>query len=172
MVKKTLTASIVLCWLSLPSCGYHFIGQRSGMLADINAIAIPYFENKSFEVGLERYVTEALVDEFVKSKILAVIDEAAADAVIRGHIEELSESVISYDKDDRALEYRTRITLDITLERRDTGEIIWQTKGLSHFEEYRVASEIAATEANKKIALQMAAAELAERIHDSIIEGF
>jgi len=172
MVQKALTATVLLCWLSLAACGYHFIGQKSGVLADIHAIAIPYFENKSFEVGLERYVTEALVDEFVKSRILSVVDEAAADAVIRGRIEEFSESVISYDKDDRALEYRARVTLDITLERRDTGEIIWRNKGLFHFEEYRVVSEIAATEANKKIALQMTAAELAERIHDSIIEGF
>jgi hypothetical protein len=158
--------------VSLAGCGYHFIGQESGVLSGIHSIAIPYFVNKSFEPGLERYVTEALVDEFVKSKFIAVADEAVADAVIRGRIDEFSESVISYDRDDRALEYRTRISMEVTLERKDTAEILWRTKGLYHFEEYSVAADIAETEANKKIALKMTAAELAERIHDSIIEGF
>jgi outer membrane lipopolysaccharide assembly protein LptE/RlpB len=171
-VKQAAAATIVILVVSLAGCGYHFIGQESGVLSGIHSIAIPYFVNKSFEPGLERYVTEALVDEFVKSKFIKVVDEAAADAVIRGRIEEFSESVISFDKDDRALEYRTRISLDITLERKDTAEILWRNKGLYHFEEYTVSSDIATTEANKKIALKMTAAELAERIHDSIIEGF
>jgi citrate lyase gamma subunit len=97
----------------LTGCGYHFIGQESGVLSGIRSIAVPYFVNKSFEPGLERYVTEALVDEFVKSKFVKVVDESAADAVLRGRIDEFSESVISYDRDDRALEYRTRVVLDI-----------------------------------------------------------
>jgi outer membrane lipopolysaccharide assembly protein LptE/RlpB len=165
-------AIIVILALGLAGCGYHFIGRESGALSGIHTIAIPYFINKSFEPGLERYVTEALVDEFVKSRFVQVADEAAADAVIRGRIDEFSESVISYDRDDRALEYRTRISLDVTLERKDTAEILWRTKGLYHFEEYTVSSDIATTEANKRIALKMAAAELAERIHDSVVEGF
>jgi outer membrane lipopolysaccharide assembly protein LptE/RlpB len=165
-------AIIIILALGLGGCGYHFIGQESGALSGIHSIAIPYFVNKSFEPGLERYVTEALVDEFVKSKFVKVVDEAAADAVIQGRIDEFSETVISYDRDDRALEYRTRVSLDITLERKDTAEVLWRNKGLYHFEEYTVSSDIATTEANKKIALQMTAAELAERIHDSIIEGF
>ncbi len=171
-MKHAGTATVVLLVLVMAGCGYHFIGQESGVLAGIDTIAIPYFVNKSFEPGMERYITEALVDEFVKSKFISVVVEAEADAVIRGRIEEFSETVISYDRDDRALEYRTRITLDITLERKDTAEILWRNKGLYHFEEYNVAADIAATEANKKIALKMTAAELAERIHDSIIEGF
>lgn len=171
-MKREAAATVAIVMFTLTGCGYHFIGQESGVLSGIHSIAVPYFVNKSFEPGLERYVTEALVDEFVKSKFVKVVDEAAADAVLRGRIDAFSESVISYDRDDRALEYRTRVVLDITLERKDTAEVLWRNKGLYHFEEYTVSSDIATTEANKKIALQMTAAELAERIHDSIIEGF
>ena len=171
-MKRAAAATVAIVMFSLAGCGYHFIGQESGVLSGIRSIAVPYFVNKSFEPGLERYVTEALVDEFVKSKFVKVVDESAADAVLRGRIDEFSESVISYDRDDRALEYRTRVLLDITLERKDTAEVLWRNKGLYHFEEYSVSSDVATTEANKKIALQMTAAELAERIHDSIIEGF
>jgi outer membrane lipopolysaccharide assembly protein LptE/RlpB len=171
-MKRGVAATVAIVMFGLTGCGYHFIGQESGVLSGIHSIAVPYFVNKSFEPGLERFVTEALVDEFVKSKFVKVVDESAADAVLRGRIDEFSESVISYDRDDRALEYRTRVVLDIALERKDTAEVLWRNKGLYHFEEYSVSSDIATTEANKKIALQMTAAELAERIHDSIIEGF
>ena len=158
--------------LGLAGCGYHFIGEKSGVLTGIHSIAVPYFSNKSFEAGLERYLTEALVDEFVKSRMIAVVDEGDADAVIRGKIENFREFVISFDKNDRALEYRALAVLEVTLERRDTGEVLWRNKELFHFDDYRVSSEIAETESNKLQAIKSISAEIAERIHDSIIEGF
>ena len=39
-------------------------------------------------------------------------------------------------------------------------------------EDYRVAHEIAATEANKNQAIILIAREVATRMHDSIVEGF
>ncbi len=163
---------LLLVILGLAGCGYHFIGQESEVLSGIHAIAIPYFSNKSYEARLERYLTESLVDEFVKSRMIAVVDEGDADAVIRGKIENFKEYVISFDKDDRALEYRALALLEVTLERRDTGEVLWRNKELFHFEDYRVSSEIAGTEANKEQAIKRISVEIAERIHDSIIEGF
>ena len=158
--------------LGLAGCGYHFIGQESEVLSGINAIAVPYFSNKSYEARLERYLTESLVDEFVKSRMIAIVDEGDADAVIRGKIENFKEYVISFDKDDRALEYRALVLLEVTLERRDTGEVLWRNKEFFHFEDYRVSSEIAGTEANKEQAIKRISVEIAVRIHDSIIEGF
>ena len=171
MDKKARIISSILFILGLTGCGYHFIGQ-SDVLSGIHSIAIPYFENASYEPGLERYMTEALADEFVKSRTVSIVGEGDADAVIRGKVELFKEFVIAYDKDDSALEYLIQVELDVTLEKRDTGEVIWRNKNLSHFEEYRVSSEIAVTEANKGHAIKKAAVEMAERIHDSIIEGF
>ncbi len=171
MGKKARIIISLLCIFGLIGCGYHFIGQ-SDVLTGIHSIAVPYFANESFEPGLERYMTDALVDEFVKSRIVSIVDEGDADAVIRGKIEQFREFVISYDKNDNALEYRALMVLDVTLEKRDTGEVIWRNKELFHFEDYRVSSEIAVTEANKGHIIKKIAAEMAERIHDSIIEGF
>ena len=172
MIRKTFTLLSVLLVFAIAGCGYHFIGQKSELLSGIHSIAIPYFANKSYEAGLERILTEALVDEFVKSRIIAVTSEGEADAVIRGKVENFREAVISYDKNDNAMEYRALLELDVTLEKRDTGEGLWRNNKLFHFEDYMVSSEIAATEANKQQALIKIAVEMAERIHDSIIEGF
>lgn len=170
-MTKTRVLIALLCIFGLAGCGYHFIGQ-SEVLSGIRSIAIPYFANESYEPGLERYMTEALVDEFVKSRIVPIVDEGDADAVIRGKIEQFKEFVVAYDKNDSALEYLLQVDLDVTLEKRDTGEVVWRNKGLFHFELYRVSSEIAVTEANKVDAIKKTAIELAERMHDSIIEGF
>jgi hypothetical protein len=64
------------------------------------------------------------------------------------------------------------VKLEVTLERKDTGEVLWRNKELYHFEDYRVSSEISVTEANKEQALRKIAAEIAERMHNSIVEGF
>ena len=172
MIKKELILLLLLFIFATTGCGYHFIGQESEVLSSIHSIAIPYFFNKSNEAGLERYLTEALVDEFVKSGMISIVDEGGADAVIRGQIENFREFVISYDRDDRALEYRALVLLEVTLEKKDTGKALWRNKELFHFEDYRVSSKIAVTEANKEQAIKRIAVEMAERIHDSIIEGF
>jgi len=172
LIRKCFACSILLWIFVVPGCGYHFIGQGNEALSDIHSIAIPYFTNKSYEAGLERYVTEALVDEFVKSKRFSIVAESDADAVLRGSIAQFQEIATAFNKDDYSLEYRASMKLDATLERRDTGEILWKTTALHHFEDYGVAPEIAATEANKNQAIVLIAREVATRIHDSIVEGF
>ena len=67
MGKKASILISLLCIFGLTGCGYHFIGQ-SEVLSEIHTIAIPYFENETYEPGLERYMTEALVNEFVRSR--------------------------------------------------------------------------------------------------------
>lgn len=172
MVRKYFAYGVLLGVFLLSGCGYHVIGQGNEALSGIHYIAIPYFANKSYEAGLERYVTEALVDEFVKSRMYSIVAEKDADAVLRGTIEYFKETATAYDKDNYALEYRASLQVDATLEMKDTGDVIWRTTELHHFEDYRVAPEIAATEANKNQAIGLIAREVATRMHDSIVEGF
>ena len=172
MVRKLCAYGILLGAFFHSGCGYRFIGQGNEALSGIHYIAIPYFANKSYEAGLERHVTEALVDEFVKSRMYSIVAEKDADAVLRGTIEHFKETATAYDQDTYALEYRASLTVDATLEMKDTGEILWKITKLQHFEDYRVALEIAATEANKMQAITLIAREVATRMHDSIVEGF
>jgi len=156
----------------LGGCGYHFVGEGSSLLKEIHSIAIEYLDNRTFEPGLEAIFTEAIVDEFIKSRLLDVVSKEKADAILRGTIRSFREEVISYDRDDKALEYRIHISLDLVLEKRKTGDVLWKVKNLKHTEEYPVSRNIMATEEAKDRALKKLACDLAERIHDSIIEGF
>jgi outer membrane lipopolysaccharide assembly protein LptE/RlpB len=153
-------------------CGYHFIGAKSDYLAGIETVAVPYWANKSFEPGLERALTHAVVDEFVKSSILDVVSEDEADAVLRGAIASFREYIISYNEDDRALEYRIIAEVEVSLEERASGKTLWRNRSIFQTEEYETSSDITVTEANKDGAITKLAKDIAERVHDYVIEEF
>ena len=172
------TLRAALCILSLggyllwQGCGYHRARTDGPHLAGVATIAIPYFKNKTFEPEAEKVFTHAFINEFIKSRRLQIAREHDADLVLRGTIKKLVEDTIAYNRDDKALEYRMDVVLDLQLERRSTGEVLWKRKNMRHSEEFPVGDSIVLSEAAKRAALEKLAADLAERIHDSIIQGF
>lgn len=162
----------IMFYLVAMGCGYHRAGTNNPQLDGISSIAIPYFKNKTFEPEAERIFTHAFVNEFIKSRRLQVVSEPEADLVLRGTLKKIIEDTIAYNRDDKALEYRMDVVLDIQLERRVTGEVLWKRKNMRHSEEFPVGVDIVLSEAAKRAALERLAADLAERIHDSIIQGF
>ncbi|MCX8044962.1 MAG: LPS assembly lipoprotein LptE [Desulfobacterota bacterium] len=164
--------SLLLLWCMAVGCGYHRAGTYNPQLAGIATIAIPYFKNTTFEPEAEKIFTHAFINEFIKSKRLRVVSEPDADLILRGTIRKLIEDTIAYNRDDKALEYRMDVVLDVQLERRQTGEVLWKRKNVRHSEEFPVGDNIVLSEAAKRAALGRLAADLAERVHDSIIQGF
>jgi hypothetical protein len=146
------------------------------MLDNYDSIAIPYFENKTFEAEAVTIFTYAVVNEFVESKRLKVENIDKADLVLYGKIIKLNERSIGYSSDDKAREYRIWATLELSLEEKSTGKVLWKRNKLTHDNEYLSADlrtgEITETDASKRKALVLLAEDLAERIHDSIVQGF
>jgi hypothetical protein len=146
------------------------------MLENYDSIAIPYFENKTFEAEAVTIFTYAVVNEFIESKRLKVEGIDKADLVLYGTVKELNEQSIGYSSDDKAREYRIWATLELSLEEKSTGKVLWKRDKLSHNNEYLSADlrveEITVIEASKRKALVLLAEDLAERIHDSIVQGF
>jgi hypothetical protein len=62
--------------------------------------------------------------------------------------------------------------LEVTLKRNDNGEIIWKGRSLTESEEYRVDTNVANAEANKRKAITEIAEDISEQIHNRIFEGF
>jgi len=174
MKKDVLIVSMaILCvYLLCSGCGYHRARSDNPQLAGVSTIAIPYFKNKTFEPEAEKVFAYAFVNEFIESKRLRVVGEHEADLVLRGTVKKLVEDTIAYNRDDKALEYRMDVVVDIQVERRASGEVVWKRKNLRHSEEFPVGDNVVLSEAAKRAALEKLAADLAERIHDSIIQGF
>lgn len=183
------TSAILLTVLAAAGCGYRLAGRDNPLLGGINTIAVPYFKNETFVAGAESVFTRVFADQFIQSKRLQVVSVDRADVILRGTIKTVREEIISYNQDNKALEYRVYVTLDLTLEKRDTGEVLWKRKRLRHNEEYQVGGEITGTassnqsqgssdsnimvtQSGQKIALEKVAKDLAKRVEESIIQGF
>jgi hypothetical protein len=151
--------------------GYQLAGEYNHLPQEIKSVSIPFFKNETFEANIEAYFTNALINEFIKNQQI-VVQKEGADATLLITVKDFRTDTIAYSREDRALEYRAYVTVEATLERSGTGEIIWRNPRLVHDEEYKVSGDIAFTEANKKLTIQKIAQETAERIYEELVLGF
>ncbi len=163
---------VVMGVVLVAGCGYRRAGKDNPMLLGIHTIAVPYFKNDTFEAGIEAIFTTVFTNEFIHSKRLQVVRIDDADVILRGTIKNFREQVISYNQDRKALEYRVFVTLDLSLEKRDSGEILWKRKRLVDNEEYQVSSYMTVTQTDKTTAVENIAQNLAKKVYESIIQGF
>ena len=82
---------IISLFFLLSGCGYRLASMVNPMLDNYDSIAIPYFENKTFEAEAVTIFTYAVVNEFVESKRLKVENIDKADLVLYGKIIMLNE---------------------------------------------------------------------------------
>ena len=80
--------------------------------------------NQTLEAGIENTFTKALVREFNLDSRLPVVQEKRADSILRGSIQNFTISSVSYDASGLALEYRAEVSMGLTLQRLDTGDLI------------------------------------------------
>jgi hypothetical protein len=152
--------------------GYHFASEYNNLPGEITSVSIPFFQNETYEANIESYFTRALINEFIKNKKFTILSHGA-DATLYGIVKDFRTTTIAYSEQDKVLEYRAYVTLDLTLKNTNTSEIIWRKPSLTSDEDYKVSSEdIALTEANKKVAFQKIANELAEQIYEELVLGF
>jgi len=166
----------VLVCVCLSGCGYRLARFDNPALDNITTIAIPYFQNKSYEPGVDAIFTHAFVNKFVENKRLQVVGVEHADAVLRGIIKKINADSLAMTRDRRALEWRVWVTISVVVEERTTGRVLWKRSALKHSEEFRISDEsqfdIQLDEADKRRAFQDLASDLADRVHDGLMQGF
>lgn len=162
-----LTAAIVAA-----GCGYGFRGTVSYLPPELKTVAIPYLNNDTSEAGLETVITDALIREFNRSKLLRLEDEAHADLILRGQIVFVGSGAVAYQNTQTALQRRVEVAVNMDLVRTDNRKIIWRQRGMREGEEYDVDADTTTTEENRETALKETATNLARKIHDSIFENF
>lgn len=166
MLAALLAASVHGC------AGYRFASDYNHLPPDVRSISIPFFKNNTYESNIEVYFTNALINEFIKNKQFSVLPKGG-DATLYGTVKDYRAGSISYSAEDRATEYRGYVTLELTLKRNDTGEVLWRNPNFVYDEEYRVVQDdIAFTDASKKYSIEKMAAEVAEQVYEELVLGF
>lgn len=169
---RLFTCTFAILLLALSGCGYHLAGTGSSLPPDVKNIAIPQFSNKTLRPDIENQFTNALLDEFVKGKKVAVVEESGADAVVKGVITGFETTPISFKGGDIIQEYRVTVTLEVSLIKKSDESVIWRDKNVSYFTEYKNDPDVAISEANRDTAIKKIASDVARQLYSNILEGF
>ncbi len=136
-IFKSLMGVLFLALMG--GCAYNFGYAQRTLPGGYKQVAVPVFQNKTKEVGMERYFTDALVREFDRSQVAQVVDRAGAPIVIEGTIKSIDfkpSSLISANSDSNiiklpsntvlAAEYQVLISTHVALRRISDQKILWQ----------------------------------------------
>jgi outer membrane lipopolysaccharide assembly protein LptE/RlpB len=167
-----LAIIIVTQILCLSGCGYHFTPGGEYIDKSIQTVFVDNFSNRTSEANVEITIRSAFIDQFIRGRRLKLVDtREAADAVLRGSVDNLTTAPLSYGKDNLAAEERLLLTMEIVLEERATQKIIWADKSFSSRQDYPFA-DLTARERNRRDALTKLANDSAENAYRLMMSGF
>lgn len=118
------------------SCGY--TSSPALLPAHIKAVAIPVFENETTEYTLENELTDAVIEAFVQDNNLRVVDQASANAVIRGTIKTYRNSVFGFQAGTGAQEYAVTIGVSVLFKDLVKNREIWNEESMVKTANYYV----------------------------------
>ncbi|MBI5049111.1 MAG: LptE family protein [Deltaproteobacteria bacterium] len=157
---------------ALAGCGYHIAGKGGSMPGSVAIISIPFFKNQVRKPDVETIITTALVDEFVKSGIVKVVDENA-EAILNGAVTGYNLTPVSFNSTDVIQEYRLTIKIEIELVRSSDGKILWEDKNITDYEDFKVsAADINTTKAAELDIVKKMARDTARLIKERMLEQF
>ena len=150
--------------------GYSVVGGAAG-LGDVRRIAVQPLANRSYEPGVERMVTDALVREFQRRGGAVVVrDPAAADLVLSGSVRPLVTRSRSFSSVELALEFEIEMIVDLVAKRPDGSVVDIDGSVLRDWELYLASADVEVERKNRDEALRRLSALLATRVHDALSE--
>lgn len=124
--------------LFFAGCGVYSFSSSS--LGGVKTVAVPQFENKTGEYGIEGDLTARVIDRLITDNVLKVVALADADAVLRGEIVKYERVAYTYDKGDNVSEYKVNIYVNFTLERKG-GKSLLEKNNVLGFGVYKAAEQ-------------------------------
>ncbi|GIW44619.1 MAG: hypothetical protein KatS3mg077_1901 [Candidatus Binatia bacterium] len=142
------SSGILIVAVLLGSCGYHLAGTVIHLPADVRKISVGKIENASAEHGWEQVLAFALEREIaLRRQLLWVTDPAESDAVITGKVRSLSWRPVAFNSRDQAVQYEVAVVVDLALQRRSDGKVLWRGDGLRVVGEYATSPNVVVTSA-------------------------
>jgi outer membrane lipopolysaccharide assembly protein LptE/RlpB len=168
------TPALLLLFFSVTACGYQ-TGSGAAHFNDVDSatagrsIAIPLFENATFEPILEKRVTETFKETFYSRGWKVISDQNLASFVLTGRINRFERIPVSLNRDGQAQEFRVKIGMELRLLDSENGQkrsgktdlLKRESEGVADYiarvdvAEDRVAEDRAIREAGRKMAEQV-----------------
>ncbi len=169
--KGLINLVLLVMWLlaTASACGYRVMGSEPVGGGQRKAtLAIPPFENRSMEVGLETIFANDMLRAFQDSKVVQVKPgETTADYLLLGSIKRLEHSSTAYFDIDSSLIRRVTVTVEMTLKDTKQNKVIWKGTELVK-SDYVANTYYAIGEATRDQGIRQASVRLAQRVNDKI----
>ena len=162
---------LLILSLATAGCGYHFAGTGGQAPGDIKSIAVDVLQNNTAEIGLGNVFTNAIINQFVQWKKLPIKPRKEADGVLGGSITGIQTQEVSHVDSEKTLTTRMTITLQLTLKRVETDEILWK-RNYSYYEDYVETGNALDTAILRRGAASEIAEYLAQKIYIDMFEDF
>jgi outer membrane lipopolysaccharide assembly protein LptE/RlpB len=172
----SLARPIAVCcllYIILSGCGYHVAGKGGVMPGGVKKLAIPFFTNLTNRPNIETVITTAVIDEFIRTRIVAVVSKEESEAILLGSLTSYTLTPVSYNTADVINEYRLTIGLSLRLVRKSDNVIIWKDDAISDYEDFTVTTtNVSATKSTERNVLEKMAKDTARLIKERMMEAF
>ena len=152
------------------SCGYRPVGRGELTTGtERPTLAIPLFDNRSTEIGLESLFANTFIETFSRSQALRLVGRPEkADLVLEGKISSVAYSSVAYFDINRSLVRRVTIRIEVLLTRRSTGKVVWKDQGIVQ-EDYVSDQTYQESEALRNMGVRRGAVTLAKKMLDKVL---
>lgn len=108
----------------LTGCGAYSFSSSGA--AHLKTIAIPIFENRTSEFGVNESLTAAVVNEFTRDNTLKVTERRGADSVLEGTIVIIQDRAGSYTSNEKVADIQVFVTVTVKYEDIVKRKTIWE----------------------------------------------
>jgi hypothetical protein len=170
---KKMRNVLIFFVVLLAGCGYHSPGSSDEWVGgDAYTVYIDLFENQTSEPYLENFMTDALVAELSRSRLVTLSENPElAEVHLVGEVKYFTSSAIAYGSTDRITDYQATMTVAVRLLRTGSREIIWQNY-LQRSENYLGTADKNLQLEGSRLAARQAAQRIAEDLYASLLNGF
>lgn len=162
---------VALGALILPSCGIYSTSPGS-LPGHIKTLAVPAFENKTTQVGLDEEITQAVITRFVDDNHLKIVSESDANAVLSGSVVDYKNSVFGFTGREQAQEYRVTITVAVRLMDKVKNRELWRDDDMVKTQNYYVISVPGQEPQDEVSGRKQAVQKIADEILSRTIENW
>ena len=170
-MRAAVAGLALLCSLMTAGCGYEFGTAAKPGSARGLTLAVPVFNNDTFEPVLDKRVTEAIRREFLQADGLTLVnDVGAAPLVLKGRIKGYGLQTMSF-RQGFVNEQRVNLAVTVTFEDTSTRKVLWQESYQTSAEFFQSA-DLATNRSRQDRATEEACQAMAEHIVSRVLETY
>ena len=137
MLLRLMGLVVALSGFGLAGCGYHVVGSDPQLPDAIRSIGVGTISNSTGERGLEKDLAFAFEREIhVRGHYRMAESAGEADALLTGRIRGISRRPVAFDENDQAVQYDMEIIVDLALEQRSDGKVLWRARRMRLQDDY------------------------------------